>query len=43
MYDIKAMKNLKPAYNKNLIYTRLGCDKNHTELSSQLYDEVENL
>ena len=43
MYDIKAMKNLKPAYNKNLIYTRLGCDKNHTELSGQLYDEVEKL
>lgn len=43
MYDIKAMKNLRPRYNKNLIYTRLGYDKNRTELSALVYDEVEKL
>lgn len=43
MYDIKVMKNLKPAYNKNLIYARLGYDKNRTELSGQMHDEVEKL
>ncbi len=43
MYDIKAMKNLKPSYNKNLIYARLGYDKKRTELSDEMHDEVEKL
>lgn len=43
MYDIKVMKNLKPVYNKNLIYARLGYDKKRTELSDEMHYEVEKL
>lgn len=43
MSDIKIMKNLKPAYNKSLIYTRLGCDKKRTGLSGSMHGEVEKL
>ncbi len=43
MYDIKAIKNIKPKYNKSLIYTRLGYDKKHTALSSEAVLEVERL
>lgn len=43
MSDIKIIKNMKPAYNKSLIYTRLGCDKKRTELSGSMQSEIENL
>jgi len=43
MDDIKIMKNLNPAYDKDLIYTRLGYDKTSTGLPSHVRDEVERL
>lgn len=43
MHDIKIMKNIRPPYNKNLIYTRLGYDKNRTELSEVIRSDVERL
>lgn len=43
MYGIKIMKNLKPEYNKSLIYTRLGYNKKSTELSTEALKETERL
>lgn len=43
MHDIKVLKNLKPLYDKNLIYTRLGYDKTRTGLPPLIQDEVERL
>lgn len=43
MTDIKVLRNLKPAYNKALIYTRLGYDKYRTELKDSVRDEMERL
>jgi len=43
MNDIKIMKNLKPEYNKSLIYARLGFDKKRTGLSGPMRDEAEKL
>ncbi len=43
MHDIKTMRNLKPPYNKSLIFTRLGYDKNRTELSTEIRNDVERL
>lgn len=42
MDDIKIIKNIKPAYSKSLIYTRLGYSKNHTQLRPELIKEMEN-
>lgn len=41
--NIRVMKNLKPVYDKSLIYTRLGYDKKRTELSSDFVKAMERL
>lgn len=43
MNDIKVMKSLKPVYNKSLILSRLGYDKNRTSLLDDTMREVERL
>lgn len=43
MDDIKVIKCLSPAYNKSLIFSRLGYDKNHTVISGEAMHEVERL
>lgn len=43
MNDIKVMKSLKPVYNKSLILSRLGYDKNRTALLDDTMCEVERL
>lgn len=43
MTDIQVMRRLRPSYNKSLIYTRLGYDKNRTFLSPEIQNEVERL
>lgn len=43
MHEIKVMKNLKPVYDKNLIYARLGYDKTRTGLPPHVHEEAERL
>lgn len=41
MSKIRTIKNIMPPYNKSLIYTRLGYNKNITDLSSEVEQEME--
>jgi hypothetical protein len=43
MTPVQVMRGLKPQYNKRLIYTRLGYDRERTSLSPELEQEVERL
>lgn len=43
MNDIKVIRSIKPVYNKSLILSRLGYDKNRTALLDDTMREVESL
>ncbi|NLM76153.1 MAG: methionine synthase [Clostridiaceae bacterium] len=43
MKDIKVMKSLKPQFNKNLIYTRLGYRRNTTRLNQYEQTNIDYL
>lgn len=41
--EIRIIKNIKPSYNTNLIYSRLGYSKIRTELSPDLAGDIERV
>ena len=43
MNDIKVIRSIKPVYNRDLIMSRLGYDKNRTTLSAQTMRDIERL